>query len=88
MMTATPAVVLLCLGAVLKCVCSLPVTSTFILFSITTSSCTHRHIKCVMISYTGNYLNAQITVVSVHIYRTVKGFQHQKHHKDAFKIKE
>lgn len=31
MMTDTPAVVLLCLAAVLKCVCSLPVTSIFML---------------------------------------------------------
>lgn len=30
-MTDTPAVVLLCLAAVLKCVCSLPVTSIFML---------------------------------------------------------
>lgn len=38
MMTDTPAVELLCLGAVLKCVLSLPVTSIFMLFPITTSS--------------------------------------------------
>lgn len=31
MMTDTPAVVLLCLAAVLKCVCSFPVTSVFML---------------------------------------------------------
>lgn len=38
MMTDTPAVELLCLGAVLKCVLSLPVTSIFMLFPIMTSS--------------------------------------------------
>lgn len=75
MMTATPAVVLLCLGAVLKCVCSLPVTSIFILFSITASSCTHRHVKCITISYTGNYLHGQTTNVYVDIHRTVQRFQ-------------
>lgn len=37
MMTDTPAVVLLCFGAVLKCVCSLPVTSIFMLFPMTSS---------------------------------------------------
>lgn len=40
MMTDTPAVVLLCLAAVLKCVCSLPVTSIFML-SPEISSYTH-----------------------------------------------
>ena len=38
MMTDTPAVVLSCLGAVLKCVFSLPVTSIFMLFPVTASS--------------------------------------------------
>lgn len=38
MMTDTPAVALLCFGAVLKCVFSLPVTSIFMLFSMTASS--------------------------------------------------
>lgn len=38
MMTDTPAVVLSCLGAVLKCVFSLPVTSIFMLFPMTASS--------------------------------------------------
>lgn len=40
MMTDTPAAVLLCLGAVLKCVFSLPVTSIF-MFSVTASSYIH-----------------------------------------------
>lgn len=38
MITDTPAVVVLCFGAVLKCVFSLPVTSIFMLFPVTASS--------------------------------------------------
>lgn len=37
-MTDTPAVVSLCLGSVLKCVFSLPVTSVIMLFSKSVSS--------------------------------------------------
>lgn len=45
MMTDTPAVVLLCLGAVLKCVFSLPVTSIFMLFPMTASSYIHTNVQ-------------------------------------------
>lgn len=38
MMTDTPAVVSLCLGSVLKCVFSLPVTAIIMLFSKNASS--------------------------------------------------
>lgn len=63
MMTFTPAVVVLCFGAVLKCVFSLPVTSIFMLFSMTASSYVHTNVQwgdvVPWVFNTRNFLNVQ-----------------------------
>lgn len=63
MMTDTPAV-LLCLGSVLKCVFSLPVTSIFMLFSMTASSVTQGWERMSCAVYRASALTCSIFPIS------------------------
>ena len=86
MMTDTPAVVLLCFGAVLKCVFSLPVTSIFMLFSTTASSYVHTQTRLVYNTFTKVFFFFATFEVWFTFTAQCKRLRHQKYSGDAFKI--